>query len=76
MDSVDISESWRLYSQNSFNCNSTYFSGLFLLSFNVRLLNKNGKKFAPYTDGLKEKPDIIVLSEMWFNETKVDNLPG
>ena len=40
------------------------------------LLIKNGWRFAPYIDGLNKKSDIIVLSEMWFNETNIDNLPG
>ena len=26
--------------------------------------------------GLNEKPGIVVLSETWFNETNIDNLPG
>ena len=75
MDSVDISENCRLYSQDSFNINSTNFKGLFILSFNIRSLNKNVWKFAPYIDGLNKKQDIIVLSETWFNETNIDNLP-
>ena len=76
MDSVDISENFRLHSQGSFNLISTNFNGLFILSFNIRSLNKNGWKFAPYIDRLNKKPDIIVLSETWFNETNIDNLPG
>ena len=35
-----------------------------------------GWKFAPYCEGLNKKPDIIVLSEIRFNETNIDNLPG
>ena len=76
MESVDISEKCRLYSQVCFNCNSTDFHGLFILTFNIRSLNKNGWRFAPHIDGLNKKPDIIVLSEKWFNETNIDNLPG
>ena len=46
------------------------------LSFNIRSLNKNGWKFAPYTDEVNNKPDIIVLSETWFNEINNGKLPG
>ena len=76
MDSLDISENCRLYSQYSFNCISTNFHCLFILSFNIRSLNENGRRFAPNIDGLNKKPDIIALSDTWFNETNFDNLPG
>ena len=39
-------------------------------------MNQNGQKFAPLIDGLNNKPDIIVLSEIWFNETNIVDLPG
>ena len=76
MNSLDFPENFRLYSPDSFNSSSTNFNGLFVLSFNIRSLNKNGWKFSPFMDGLNKKPDIIVLSETWFNETNIDNLPG
>ena len=76
MDSVDISENCRLYSQDSFICNSTNFLGLFIVSFSIRLLNNNDWKFAPYIDGLNKKPSNILLSETWFNAANIDNLPG
>ena len=65
-----------MYGQDSFNFISTNFNGLFSLSFNIRLLNKNCWKFATYIDGLIKKPDIIMLIETWFNETSIDNTPG
>ena len=70
MDSVDIPENCRLYSQDSFNSDSTNLNGLFYLCFNIRSLNKNGGKYAPYIDGYNKKP------ETWFYETYIDNLPG
>ena len=76
MDSVDISENCRLYSQDSFNCKSTNFQGLFILSFNIRSLNKNGWRFTPYIDRLNKKPNIVIFSETWFTETNIDYLPG
>ena len=76
MDQVDKPDYCRLYSQDSFNFNSNIFKGLFISSFSTRSLNKNGWKFAPYIDGLNNKPDIIVLSETWFNETNINILPG
>ena len=76
VDSVDISEQFRLYSQDSFNCFSTNFIGLFILSFIIRSLNKNGWTIALYIDGLIKKADTTVLSESWFNGTNVENLPG
>ena len=66
-DISDISENCRHYSQDFFNAISTNFKGLFILSLNIRSLNKNGWKYAPYFDGLNKKPDVIVLSETWFN---------
>ena len=63
MDPVDISENCGLHSQDSFTCNSTIFHGFSFF------------RFAPYIGGLNKKPDKIVLSETWFNETNIDNLP-
>ena len=74
MDSVDISKNSRPYNQDYFTSISMNFNGLFNLSFILRSLNKNGWKFAPYIDGLSKKPDVIVLSETWFNETNIDIL--
>ena len=51
--------------QESFNYNSTNFHGLFILSFNIRSLNKNGWRFVPFIDGLKKKPDIIVSKTLF-----------
>ena len=69
----DISENSRPYRQDSFNGNSSSFYSLFLLSFIVRSLNKNVWKFEPYINGLTNKPDKIVLSENWFEESDIDN---
>ena len=49
---------------------------MFILGFIIRSLKKNVWKFGPYIDGLIKKPDIIVLSETWFNETNFDDVPG
>ena len=42
----------------------------------MRSFNKNGWKFAPCIDGLNKKPDMIVLSETWFKQANIYNLPG
>ena len=76
MDSVNIPKTCRLYSQDSFNCNLTNFIGLFIIGFNIRSINKNGWKFSSFIDGLNKKPNVIVLSETWVNETNNDSLPG
>ena len=76
IDSIDVSENGRLYIPFFFIFISTNFNVPFLLSFSIRLLNKNGWKFAPYKNKNKnEKPDIAVLSETWFNETSIDKHP-
>ena len=76
MDLISISENCKRCSQDSFNGNSTKFTGLILLSFTTWSSNKNGWKFALYIDGLNKKPDIIVFSETWLNGTKISKLLG
>ena len=76
MSSVDISEKCKVYSQESFKCNSTNFNGLSIISSVISSLNKNVWKFAPFIDGLNKKPEIIVFSEVWFNERNFDNFAG
>ena len=76
MNSVENSKIYRLYGQVSSDDNSTNFIGLFMLSFIIRFLSNNGRKFALYIDSLNKKLDINLLSEIWFEKTNIDILPG
>ena len=71
-----MTENCRRYSCDSFDGKSTNFNGLFILSFSIKSLNENDRKFTRYIDEFNKKPDIIMFSETWCNETIIDNIPG
>ena len=72
--SVDID--CQTYSCDSFNTRYRNSGGLFILHQNIRSFNKNIDEFLLCIGNLSRFPDVLVLSETWFNSENCQELPN
>ena len=76
MDQNNSTEPCNSYCPSSFNSNFINSNGLFLVNLNTRPYNTNSDSFLNYIDKLNRPPDVIVLSETYFSDTYIVNIPG
>lgn len=72
----NIDGSCELYSIENFNNEFKNKNGLLILNFNIRSFNSNFDEFSEFLTNLNIRPDILVLTETWFNENQVGDIDG
>mgnify|MGYP000542503182 CR=1 FL=1 len=72
--SVDQELQSSYFSVDNYNSQFQDSNDFTILTFNIRSFNANGDLFIGFLSGLRHRPDIIVLTETWANESNCDQI--